>query len=54
MDFKEKLPEDLRNIKVVSVLLFSAALFILRKWKVNPIYVLAGSGIAGILLCSLS
>ena len=48
------LPEDLRNIKVVSVLLFSAALFILRKWKVNPIYVMAGSGIAGILLCSLS
>ncbi len=47
------LPEDLSGINVISVLLFGTALFILRKWKVNPIYVMAGTGIAGVLLCSI-
>lgn len=34
-------------INLVSVLLFSSALFILRKWKPNPIFVMLGSGIIG-------
>ncbi|ODM26384.1 chromate transporter [Acetivibrio mesophilus] len=32
---------------LVSVLLFTVAIFILRKWKPNPIYVMLGSGIIG-------
>ena len=48
------LPEDLSHINTVSVLLFCTALFILRKWKVNPIYVMVGTGVAGVLLHSLT
>lgn len=32
---------------MVSVFLFTAAVFILRKWKPNPIFVMLGSGIIG-------
>ena len=35
------------TINLVSVLLFTMAIFILRKWKPNPIYVMLGSGIVG-------
>lgn len=36
-----------QTINFISILLFSAAVFILRKWKPNPIYVMLGSGIIG-------
>jgi len=36
-----------QTINLVSVLLFSVAIFILRKWKPNPVYVILGSGIIG-------
>ena len=36
-----------QTINLVSVLLFTVAIFILRKWKPNPIYVMLGSGIIG-------
>ena len=38
---------DPQAINLVSVLLFAAAIFILRKWKPNPVYVMIGSGIIG-------
>ena len=38
---------DLKKINLVSVLLFTVAIFILRKRKPNPIYVMLGSGIVG-------
>lgn len=38
---------DLKAINFVSVLLFILGLFILRKWKPSPIYVMLGSGIVG-------
>ena len=47
------LPADLSAINVISVLIFGIGLFILRKWKVNPICVMAGAGAAGILLYSV-
>jgi len=34
-------------INWISVLLFTAAIFVLQKWKPNPIYVILGSGIIG-------
>ncbi len=40
-------PEDLN---VIAVGLFLASLFVLRKWKVNQITVMVGSGIIGMLL----
>ncbi len=47
------LPEGLSAIAhpdPVALLIFAAGFLILRKWKVNPLYVMAGSGAAGILL----
>lgn len=34
-------------INFTSVIIFAAALFILRKWKVKPIYIMLGSGLIG-------
>lgn len=46
------LPADGSGIDLIAVIIFGAALFVLRKWKVNPIYVMAGAGAAGVLLYS--
>jgi len=47
------LPADLSGLNYISVVIFAAGLFILRKWNVNPIYVMAGAGVAGVLLYSV-
>ena len=38
------------NINVENVILFVIALFILRKWKLNPILVMLGTGVAGFII----
>ena len=50
---QQKLPEDLRNIDFIAVLIFAAGLLILRRWKIKPFYVMGGAGLAGILLYSI-
>ena len=35
------------NIDFVAVVLFAVSLFILRKFKLNPIYVMLGCGVIG-------
>lgn len=47
------LPAGLSGIQIIPVLIFGAGLLILQKWKVNPIYVMAGAGVTGILLYSI-
>lgn len=47
------LPENLAGIDVIAVVIFVAGFFILRKWKLNPLWVMAGSGVAGVLLYSI-
>ena len=47
------LPADLSGLNGISVLLFGAGLLTLRRWKISPIYVIAGAGAAGVLLYSL-
>ena len=47
------LPADLGNINIVALIIFLCAFFILRKWKITPIKVMAGSGIAGLILFPL-
>jgi len=47
------LPADLTDINYISVLIFGTGLLIMRKWKANPIYVMAGAGVAGVLLYSI-
>ena len=46
------LPENLTAVDPIAILIFAAGLLVLRKWKVNPIWVIAGAGAAGILLYS--
>ena len=38
---------DPKAINIISVVLFSAAIFVLRKFKLNPIYVMLGCGVIG-------
>ena len=43
----------LSGVDFVAVALFAAALFVLRRWKPNPIWVMEGCGAAGLVLYSL-
>jgi chromate transporter len=47
------LPDDLMSLDMIAVVIFLIGFFILRKWKPNPLWVMAGSGVAGIILYSL-
>ena len=38
------------GIGIPDIPLFLAALFVLRKWKLNPIWVMSGAGAAGLML----
>lgn len=37
-----------KDLDILSVIIFSMSLFVLRKWKLNPIIVMAGAGIVGV------
>ncbi len=50
LSFFEEQPSAAQGINLISVLIFGVGLFVLRKWKVNPIYVMLGAGISGVLL----
>lgn len=50
---QQTLPADLSNINYIPVLIFGAGLVILRKWKVNPMYVMIGAGVVGVLMYSI-
>lgn len=47
---QRSLPMDLSGISYISVFIFGIGLLILRKWKVNPVYVMGGAGLAGVVL----
>lgn len=38
------------NINIISVFIFLLGIFILRKFKLNPIYIIIGSGVIGLLI----
>lgn len=44
----------IENLDFIAVLLFGCSLSVLRKWKVNPIFVMAGAGALGLFLYSIS
>lgn len=50
---QRQLPADLLSLDLIAVIIFGAAVFVLRKWKVSPIWIMAGAGVAGILLYSV-
>lgn len=50
---QRSLPEDLSSINYISIFIMVLGIFVLRKWKTNPIWVMAGAGVAGIILYSI-
>lgn len=50
---QRELPANLTSINYISVAIFVVALTILRKFKVNPIYIMAGAGATGIIMYSI-
>lgn len=50
---QRSLPSDLASADIIAVAIFAVAVFVLRMWKPNPVLVMAGSGVAGLILYSL-
>lgn len=50
---QQTLPESLTAIDPIALCIFAGGFFVLRKWKVSPIYVMAGCGVAGLVLYSV-
>ena len=49
----QELPADLSGVDWISMGIFTVAILILRRWKVNPIWIMVGAGAAGVLLYSI-
>lgn len=47
------LPSDLGGINWISAAIFAVCLFVLRKWKINPIFAIMGAGVCGLVLYSV-
>jgi chromate transporter len=47
------LPDQLASFDVIAAIIFVIGFVILRIWKPNPLWVMAGSGVVGIILYSL-
>ena len=47
------LPADLTSFNVIAVMIFVSGLIILRRWKTNPLWIMAGSGVLGVILYSV-
>ncbi len=47
LSFWGQAPKTLANTDWIAVLLFGAGLFVLRKWKPSPLYIMLGSGVLG-------
>lgn len=47
------LPSNLGNFDLIAVTIFVLGFLILRIFKLNPMYIMAGAGVAGILLYSI-
>lgn len=45
-------PTDwLADFQLIPAAIFAAAFFVLRKWDQNPVYVMLGCGVLGVILC---
>lgn len=47
------LPQDLTAVNWISICIFAAGFFVLRKWKPSPLYVMAGAGVLGVVLYAI-
>ena len=47
------LPEDLMSFDVIAVMIFLIGIIALRVWKPNPLWIMAGSAVLGVILYTL-
>lgn len=47
------LPEDLMSLDGIAVMIFLIGIIALRVWKPNPLWIMAGSGVLGVILYTL-
>ena len=47
------IPADMLHMDLIALALFTSGFFVLRKWKPNPLWVMAGCGAAGMVLYSI-
>ena len=47
------IPQDIWNADMITVMIFVSGVFVLRKWRLHPVSVMAVSGIAGVILYSV-
>ena len=47
------LPDNLASLDIIAVAIFAVSILVLRIWKPNPLWVMAGSGCAGIILYAI-
>lgn len=50
---QQNFPTVLKTPDFISVGLFAVGVFVLRKWKISPIYIMAGCGLVGAVLYSI-
>ena len=50
---ERSIPTDVFRFDLIALVLFAAGFFVLRKWKPNPLWVMAGCGAAGVILYSI-
>lgn len=50
---QKTIPADLCSVDIVAVVIFAVGFAVLRIWKLNPMWIIAGSGAAGVLLYSI-
>lgn len=47
------LPADIASADIIALVIFAAGFFVLRKWKLSPIWVMLASGAAAVILYSV-
>ncbi len=47
---QRSIPADILSMDHIALSVFVAGFFVLRKWKVSPMWIMAGAGVAGVFL----
>jgi chromate transporter len=47
------LPKNVSDVDFIAVAIFAVGMFIIRKWKLNPLYIMGGAGAVGLIVYSI-
>lgn len=47
------IPADMLSVDCVALAIFVIGFLVLRKWKLNPLYIMVGAGVAGMVLYTI-